>query len=197
MNIEPSFVTDVEVVSVNQRERSTVHSSTFGGGGLTYKGTGFNVPVNVQTTHESWLEVWVRCPDGTEDRLTFSDENLPVREGHRLAVLLSSTDIWAVKNFSTGVTTRFVGAENLVKPMKRFSAGWLIPRLWLLVFGVFIVGNVAGLRATSIGNLVSLTTIGCCAFPVYFTLKSKKRWKSEMAEARRLLAEGLAALENA
>ncbi len=192
MNIKPRLVTGVEVIGVNRRERSTVRSS--GGGGFTYKGTGFTTPVNVSTTHKQWLEVWVKWPDGREDRLDFSGVDLLVREGHKLALLMRGNQIWAVKNFSTGITTPFVNAEQLVKPRMQFTAGWLAVRLWMASIIVFIFSHIFGNWVSTVGVIA---IIGGVVVLTGYSLKSKKRWNSEKAEASKLLAEGFANLESA
>jgi hypothetical protein len=204
MNIEPPFVIGVEVVSVNQRERATVCGS--GGGGFSYKGTGFTVPVNVQTTHQKWMEVWVKRTDGREDRLDFSGVNLLVREGHKLALLMSGSQIWAVRNFSTGITTILVGPEALVGPRIRFGLRWLLSRWFLICIGGAVIGSVllsltgqsrAGPVAELVDILTEIALMGCLVFAVRSSRKSKKKWRSEMAEAGRLLTEGSATLETA
>jgi len=204
MNFEPPFVIGVEVVSVNQRERATVRGS--GGGGFSYKGTGFTVPVNVQTTHQKWLEVWVRRTDGREDRLDFSGVNLLVREGHKLALLMSSNQIWAVRNFSTGVTTTFVGPKHLVEPRKLFGLKWLLPRFALIclagaVLGSVLLSLIGQSESRLVSDLIDFITgtalVGYLVYAVRCSHRSKKNWDSEMANAGRLLTEGSATLETA
>lgn len=209
MQSETPFVTVVDVVKVDQRERSTVHSSNFAGGGLVYKGTGFTIPVNIQTTHESWLEVWVRFSDGMEDRLIFAS-NMLVREGHTLAMLMHRSKIWAIKNFSTGVTTTYIRAQDFVEPTIKQP-------LWrmLIPFLVVPVTTAAGiLTGTLIAAIFRLNNsfnsfmnvwVGLCfvAGGVASWLlvgrverKAKSEWSLKLAEQRRFVSESLAMLDD-
>jgi hypothetical protein len=83
---------------------------------------------------------------------------------------------------------------------------WLISRYFLICIGVAVIGGVllnlaAPSEATLVFNLIGISSgmalLGSIVFAVYFSHQCKKRWNSEIAEARNLLAEGFATLERA
>src|ERR1700719_1238057 len=181
MNINQPSIFFADVVSVNQRERSAVHGS--GGGGITYEGTGFTTPITVRTTHKQWVEVWVKWPDEREDRLDFRGVDLLVREGHKLALLMSGNQIWAVRNFSTGATTTFISPERLVEPRKKFGLKRIIGCYFLMAFGLSLAGYMfpgQGDFAAEwmvISNVIAL--VGGVVLSVYVDRKYKRKWDLE------------------
>jgi hypothetical protein len=213
MQSEPPFVTVVDVVKVDQKERSTVHSSNFGGGGLVYKGSGFTIPVNIHTTHESWLEVWVRFSDGMEDRLTFNS-NMLVREGHTLAMLMCRDQIWAIKNFTTGVTTTLIDAERMVGPNKPPFSWKRLGKLLLLIVicpAILFTGLIVGCLANeffgkpgqedhwmNVTTAVSIVTMVVFGFLWTDKIKSgvDRKWAAEVAKQRKFISESLAMLDD-
>jgi hypothetical protein len=205
MQPESPFVTVVDVVKVDQRERSTVHSSDFGGGGLVYKGTGFTIPVNVHTTHESWLEVWVRFSDGMEDRLNFNS-NMLVREGHTLAMLMCRGQIWAIKNFSTGITTTYIRAQDLVEPLKQPLWRMLIPMLVFpvtLVAGAMVgalIGAIFALNNVFLGVWTGMSfvagLVGSRLLVDRVERETKAKWSLKLAKQQRFISESLALLDD-
>jgi hypothetical protein len=119
---------------------------------------------------------------------------------------MSGNQIWAAKNFSTGVTTTFARAEHLVERRKRFGLRWVISRYFMIYFvSVLIVGvfltlvgqGESSLLIDCIGFLSGIVFAGCLVFAVHFSRKSKKKWNLEMTEAHRLLVDGLVTLESA
>ncbi|OAM91946.1 hypothetical protein OH491_15385 [Termitidicoccus mucosus] len=75
------FIADVIQVTVND------HSIVVGSGGGYY-----DAPISIFTHHQRITEMWVRLTDGREVRLGISGD-FPVRTGHRIACLTSSSCI--------------------------------------------------------------------------------------------------------
>ena len=199
MPIEPPLVVVVQVLAVNQQTETTVTGT--GGGGFTYQGTGFTVPLNVQTQHEHWSEVWVRRPDGTEDRLDFSGVDFPVRRGHRLALLMSGSEIWAAKNFTLGRTTSLVDADHLTghAPSGLKLLGNVAATFYgLLLLHGFILGWRPALGETPAAEFIAVALILGLPLWVWQTgSKHRIAWRKNRAAVDQMLADAFAALGNA
>lgn len=198
MNLETPFVVGVEVLKVETRERSNVHGG--GGGGFSYKGTGFTLPVDIRTSHERHTEVWVKLEDGTEDRLDFAGIDFLVREGHTLALLLGGTEIWAIKNFATNTTTRFVAAEHFLPPKKEFSLRWLGP---LFIGACIVIGAPVGAVVDMVGwsdkaknwAAAGAALLGALAAYAWLSSKAEAKWTKRVQDVEQRIESGLAMLE--
>jgi len=177
-----------------------------GGGGFTYRGTGFAVPMTIETVHEKLLEVWVAFSDGHEDRLDFGGIDLPIREGHNVALLMSGRSIWAVRNLSTGMTNTFVSVEQLSGPQPRFNRYGLILTIVVISFATTAVGNAVwnllGLGATSVAqNWWDISTgLGIVVGPLIFLpyhSRRKRAWALRSAEATAVVSKALEDLAQA
>lgn len=75
-----------EVMSVMNDSTSNVHSES-GGGWMSANGWIANAPVIRTTTHRSGA-FWLRDAEGKEFQIDTADTHLPLRTGHKVAVLL-------------------------------------------------------------------------------------------------------------
>jgi len=85
-------------------------------------------PVN--TSHEKTTMFWVRSDDGLDVRAEIKRADIPLRAGHRVAVLLWGSRVLAVRNANTGKRDNVLGARDLVRkaPSFGFAAvyGWTV-----------------------------------------------------------------------
>jgi hypothetical protein len=90
-------------------------------------------------------ELWIRSSSGTERWFTFTNVTFPVREGHRMTVLILESRLRAIINFST---EQYI---NLVTPrdFELFSAAEAFAFAGLLVAAGLT--GLAGLVALSLG----------------------------------------------
>ena len=156
-------VTCIEVITATTRENSIV-SGGGGGGYVSSSATSTRLyvdPVHISTSIQRTSEIWGKQPNGQESRFLIPGADLPIRQGHKLALLVGNGAVWAVRNFSTGATNWMVDASAFSGSKPRQVSGPLAAA----------VGIVTAICSWAIYNIPSwLSPFGPSHRDAYHTL---------------------------
>lgn len=169
------------VVGHQNWAETSVSTSTSGGGGMVYNGTGHigATTTTVSSRTAEKLRVFIRDDDGAEIEVNFTDPGFGVREGHRvtfvfakhrdeelghaMGVVNHSTQVSAVLgnriNWITPEMSSAIGCGLLLLPL--LAAGFLGPVVDAILFGknegvgYLIVGGAALFFAVRRGKVLA------------------------------------------
>ncbi len=172
-----------EVISSAKRSDTYVRGSTSGYNGQVYG----NVNSNVVVAHEFWL----RKPDGTEEEVQLRGHDIPLREGHKVTMLLAhpegetNSKYVALINHTAGKYWLLDdGVVDIVEELQETHLSGLLQ----IVFGSLFLWSVYGfvlfwplmlilspLMAVGGENLAGLLLGGAGLYMVFLCLRSIKR----------------------
>ena len=196
----PAVITCIEVVEATTRENSIVSGS--GGGGYVSSTRAYIDPVQIATRIQRTSEVWGRQPNGQETRFLIPGADLPIRQGHKLALLVGDGTVWAVKNFSTGETNWMVDASSFSGRPRQVSThlvatvgiataicSYTIPHVpgWLSDFSQLYLDDWENLLL--ITGCMAMGVIGAFAYWVKQKCRFRKEWSACNASWETYLAE--------
>lgn len=159
-----------KVLNANKNMETKVSGS--GGGGSTFRGTGYNAPVTIKSTTTVHDQFFLEDKEGREHAFQLTDFDLACRDGNTVTVLSAfkqekkTGHFIVVVNHSTGKT------YYNEKSLQKISAPWLIPYI-----GGFIVAMFLFIKLMEGSTAVVTLFILFIALLIYYTVTMKKNVK--------------------